>query len=71
MLVNDKGHNPNYTKDAVMYLNEYTAAKTKLLKKKKLKTEKARLEFVNSFDWNKMTGQNPIVWESILSFLSR
>ena len=69
MLVNDKGHNPNYTKDAVMYLNEYTAAKTKLLKKKKLKTEKARLEFVNSFDWNKMTQQDEEVWNQIINHL--
>lgn len=69
MLVNEKGHNPNYTKDAVMYLNEYTATKTKLLKKKKLKTEKSRLEFVNSFDWNKMTQQDEEVWNQIINHL--
>lgn len=69
VLLNNKGHNPNYTEDAVKYLNEYTTLKTKLLKKKKLNTPKKRNDFVNSFDWNKMTQQDEEVWNQIIEHL--
>ena len=34
ILVDNKGHNPNYTEDAVLLLGEFSKARTKLLKKK-------------------------------------
>ena len=66
MLLNNKGHNPNYTEAAVNYLNEYTVLKNKLLKKNKLNKEQARIDFVNSFDWNRMTEQDEQVWKEII-----
>lgn len=69
LLVNNKGHNPNYTVDAVNYLNEYTNLKNKMLKKKKLQSEKDKETFVNSFDWNKMTQQDEDVWNQIIDHL--
>ena len=66
MLLNNKGHNPNYTEAAVKYLNEYTVLKNKLLKKNKLNKEQARIDFVNSFDWNRMTEQDEQVWKEII-----
>lgn len=69
ILLNNKGHNPNYTEDAVKYLNEYSALKKKLLKKKKLNTEQSRIDFVNSFDWNRMTQQDEEVWKEIFNHL--
>ena len=69
MLLHNKGHNPNYTEDAVKYLNEYTALKTKLTKKKKLKTVEAKKAFVDSFDWNRMTLQDEEVWNKIIEHL--
>ena len=41
MLVNGKGHNPNYTEDAVQLLAKFSKARGKLIKKKNL-TEKEK-----------------------------
>jgi dipeptidyl aminopeptidase/acylaminoacyl peptidase len=68
-LVSGKGHNPNYTSDAVKYLGEYLAAKGKLAKKKKLETEAQRKAFVASWDWDRMTAQDDAVWEERFAWL--
>ena len=69
MLEHNKGHNPNYTEDAVQYLGEYLASKTKLSKKKKLVTEQQKKEFLAGFDWNRMTAQDERVWNAIFECL--
>ncbi len=66
LLEIDKGHNPNYTQQAVKYLGTFGAA---LKKAKKLKTKEEKDNFQNSFDWYKMTEQDERVWEKIISFL--
>ena len=71
ILENGKGHNPNYTSDAVAYLGEYLNAKTKLLKQKKLTTDEEKKEFVNSFDWDRMTKQDERVWNEIFDCLDK
>lgn len=68
VLVDNKSHNPNYTHEAVDYLNLYINKKNKLLKKKNL-TSLTKEEFVKSFDWNKMTEQDQHIWDQILNFL--
>lgn len=68
-LVYGKGHNPNYTEDAVKYLGEYVKRKAKLLKKKKLATDEAKRAFVSSYDWNRMTAQDETVWRDIFECL--
>lgn len=65
VLEQGKGHNPNYTKDAVQYLGEYLLKKSKT----KLKTEKQKQAFVASFDWNRMTSQDSTVWDKIIEHL--
>ncbi len=62
-----KGHNPNYTEAAVKYKNEFFSIYPK--EKKKLKTEAQKAAFVASFDWDKMTEQDPLVWEHIYKAL--
>ncbi|MBQ2733626.1 MAG: alpha/beta hydrolase [Clostridia bacterium] len=69
MLVDGKGHNPNYTEDAVKYLAHYVKTLNKRLKEGTLGTEKEREEFVASFDWMRMTEQDEAVWEEILTVL--
>lgn len=69
ILEKDKGHNPNYTKDAVLRLGEYLRALAK--KGAKLKTEEEKREFVSSFDWEKMTEQDEQVWEKIFKHLEK
>lgn len=68
LLVENKGHNPNYTQDAVGYLGQFSKARAKLLRKKNLtKEEKAR--FVASYDWERMTAQDDAVWQKIFGHL--
>ena len=69
MLVSGKGHNPNYTADAVAYLGEYLAKKAELTKSGALNDEGARADFVASFDWRRMTAQDYGVWDKIFEAL--
>ena len=68
MLVKNKGHNPNYTEQAVKYLAEFSAARAKLAKNKKA-TKEDKEHFVDSFDWDKMTLQDESVWQKIFEHL--
>lgn len=69
LLVNNKGHNPNYTEDAVKYLAEFTAAQGKATKNKQLETDEQKKIFVESFDWDRMTAQDEAVWAEIFKCL--
>ncbi len=64
-LMEGKGHNPNYTYDAVEYLSTLASA----LEKDPPKTDAEKQAFRNSFDWDRMTAQDPLVWHRILDFL--
>lgn len=68
LLEKNKGHNPNYTEQAVQYLGEYVNAKTALARKKNL-TEEEKKQFVSSYDWDKMTEQDEKVWAEIFDCL--
>ena len=68
MLVKGKGHNPNYTENAVKLLGEFTKARGKLLRRKNLTAEE-KSEFVASFDFDKMTEQDDVVWDEIFTHL--
>ena len=69
MLEHGKGHNPNYTLDAVAYLVEFLNARNKLTKQKKLLTNEQKKAFVDSFDWDRMTAQDEKVWSAIFEHL--
>ena len=68
MLVKDKGHNPNYTEEAVKYLTEFSGARAKFAKNKNT-TKEEKAQFVASFDWDKMTVQDATVWNEIFKHL--
>ncbi len=68
LLVEGKGHNPNYTKEAVGLLGEFSKARAGLLKKKGL-TDAQKAAFRASFDWERITEQDEAVWREILSHL--
>lgn len=68
-LEKGKGHNPNYTVDAVTYLGEYVNEKNKLMKQKKLVTDEQKKAFLASFDWDRMTEQDEAVWNVIFDCL--
>lgn len=68
-LENNKGHNPNFTENAVKYKDEFFAVLTKKMKKKELETETQKTSFKKSYDWYRMTEQDEKVWRKILNFL--
>lgn len=70
LLVDRKGHNPNYTEEAVKYLGEFGKSRAKLLKKKEL-TDEEKAVFVASYDWDKMTEQDESVWKAIFDCLDQ
>lgn len=69
LLLSNKGHNPNYSDEAVKLLGEFTNARAKLLKKKEL-SKKEKADFVKQFDWDKMTTQDESVWDVIFEHLA-
>ncbi len=69
LLTNKKGHNPNYTVEAVKYKDKFFKTYTKLLKKNKLNTIEEKENFINSYDWNQMTTQDMTVWNKIFLVL--
>lgn len=69
VLVSGKGHNPNYTKDAVEYKDAFFAELKKRRKRGLLKTDEEKREFVKSYDWDRMTAQDEDVWATVFEFL--
>ena len=70
LFVENKGHNPNYTGDAVKLLGEFGKARAKFAKKKNA-TKEQKAQFVASFDWNRMTEQDEGVWSEIFAHLDK
>ncbi|MDD6276370.1 MAG: alpha/beta fold hydrolase [Clostridia bacterium] len=68
MLCKNKGHNPNYTEEAVKLLGEFGKARTKLTRNKKA-TADEKANFVASYDWDAMTVQDDTVWTKIFEHL--
>ena len=71
LLVENKGHNPNYTEDAVQCLAQYTKDLTGQLKKLQLGTVEERKAFLKNYDWKRMTEQDESVWKVILDTLAK
>ena len=67
LLEENKGHNPNYTANAVAYLGQYSADVAK--KKKTLTTQEAKKAYLDSWDWDRMTEQDERVWAEIFKTL--
>lgn len=70
MLLSKKGHNPNYTEDAVKILGEFSVARAELLKRNNLTKEDKKI-FIESFNWTAMTEQDEIVWKAIFEHLDK
>ncbi len=68
LFVKNKGHNPNYTEDAVKYLGEFSEARAKFARKKNVSREE-KAQFVASYDWERMTAQDDAVWQKIFEHL--
>ncbi len=68
LFVKNKGHNPNYTEEAVRLLDEFGKARAKLARKKNI-TKEEKEQFVASYDWDAMTVQDETVWHQIFEHL--
>lgn len=69
ILTEGKGHNPNYTEDAVRYKDAFFAALTKKAKRKELETREQKTAFISSYDWDRMTAQDEKIWREIFHTL--
>ncbi|MBQ9747305.1 MAG: alpha/beta fold hydrolase [Clostridia bacterium] len=69
LLVDEKGHNPNYTVDAVRYMKYFFDIMKKKMKAHELDDDKMQYAFKKSFDWDRMTAQDEDVWAEILGAL--
>lgn len=63
--VEGKFHNPNYTADAVSYMQQTFGEYQSLLKQKKLKTFEEKKAFMDLRDFRRMTAQDPDIWAEI------
>ena len=70
LLVENKGHNPAYTVDAVTYKDAFFKEYSHAVKKKQLETPRQQAEFMARYDWKRMTAQDEKVWNQILAHLN-
>jgi dipeptidyl aminopeptidase/acylaminoacyl peptidase len=70
LFVTNKGHNPNYTEEAVKYLEEFGSERVKLVRRKNVTAEDKK-NFVASYDWKRMTEQDEAVWNTIFNHLDQ
>ena len=70
LLVQNKGHNPNFTEDAVVYKDTFFKEYTKAAKRKHLETPEQQKAFMARYDWDRMTAQDEAVWQQIIEHLN-
>jgi len=70
LLVNNKGHNPAYTEDAVAYKDAFFKEFSGAVKKKQLETPAQQKAFMARYDWHRMTEQDEEVWKQIIDHLN-
>ena len=69
LLVEGKGHNPSYTKEAVKLKDAFFKDFQKAVKRKKLETPEQQKAFMSRYDWKAMTEQDEYVWKEIVATL--
>ena len=67
--VEGKAHNPNYTADALSYMQQTFGEYQTLLKTHKLKTFEEKKAFMDLRDFRRMTEQDPEIWSAILKHM--
>ena len=65
----DRGHNPNFTADAVKYKDEFFKDLTAKAKAGELVSKEAEAALRDSYDWDRMTEQDTELWNKIFEFL--
>ena len=70
VAVSEKGHNPNFTIDAVKMKNRFFKDCKKKMKEGYFTDDEKKNEFKSRYDFDKMSEQDPDVWEKIIKFLN-
>lgn len=70
ITMTDRGHNPNYTAEAVKYKADFFKAHKKRIKKN-LHKDESHKAFLSSYDWHKITEQDAELWNQIYEFLDK
>lgn len=71
VLLNNKGHSPQYTREAAAYKREFFKEHKKLAKKGLLENDEQKSILIDFYDWYAMTEQDEDVWEKIFKFLDK
>lgn len=69
VTVTAKGHNPNFTAEAVKIKDAFFVEKSALEKKGKLKTDEQKSALIAKYDFWKMTEQDMDIWNKIFAFI--
>ena len=69
VTMNGRGHNPNFTPEAVKLKDAFFTEKRALEKKRKLRTPEAKAALIAKYDFCKMTEQDMTLWNQIFSFI--
>ena len=69
LSVTGRGHNPNYTADAIAYKDDFFKKLKKRISKGGLADPEGHRAFLDAFDWHRMTAQDDAVWEEIFKTL--
>lgn len=67
--LNDKKHNPNYTRDAIAYMNEVFGKYNQLIKDKKIKNDNDRIEYFKDVSLPKLVEQDQEIIKLIIDFI--
>ena len=68
--VDKRGHNPNFTEEAVVAKDAFFAEKRVLEKKHKLRTPEEKQALIAKHDFWKMTEQDMTLWNEIFAFIN-
>lgn len=67
--LNDRKHNPNYTYDAITYMNDVFGKYNQLVKDKKIKTDEDRINYFKDVSLPKLVEQDSEIIKSIVDFI--
>ena len=68
--IDKRGHNPNFTEEAVVAKDAFFAEKRVLEKKHKLRTPEEKQALIAKHDFWKMTEQDMTLWNEIFAFIN-
>ena len=71
LTVQNRKHNPNYTDEAVAYMNEVFGRFERLIKDKTIKTDTDKIDYFKDVSLTKMTEQDTKMFDSIVAFIEK